>query len=61
MDFPVNIQKAFITRAITSPFVMGYGLAVIASASLSSAVLPLRETQGKKINETERWSSADCY
>ena len=36
-------------RAIVSPFVMGYGLAVIASASLSSAVLAIeRNSRDKK-------------
>ena len=36
-------------RAIVSPFVMGYGLAVIASASLSYAVLAIeRNSRDKK-------------
>ena len=36
-------------RAIVSPFVMGYGLAVIASASISSAVLAIeRNSRDKK-------------
>ena len=34
-------------RAIVSPFVMGYGLAVIASASLSSAVLSIERNSRK--------------
>jgi len=42
-----NILKR--SRAIVSPFVMGYGLAVIASASLSSAVLAIeRNSRDKK-------------
>jgi len=35
-------------RAIVSPFVMGYGLAVIASASLSSALLSIERNTRKK-------------
>ena len=35
-------------RAIVSPFVMGYGLAVIASASLSSAVLAIERNSRDK-------------
>ena len=41
-----NNQKR--ARAITSPFVMGYGLAVIASASLSSAVLAIERNSRKE-------------
>ena len=42
-----NVLKR--SRAIVSPFVMGYGLAVIASASLSSAVLAIeRNSRDKK-------------
>ena len=41
-----NILKR--SRAIVSPFVMGYGLAVIASASLSSAVLAIERNSRVK-------------
>ena len=37
-----------IGRAIVSPFVMGYGLAVIASASISSAVLAIERNSRDK-------------
>ena len=40
-----NILKR--SRVIVSPFVMGYGLAVIASASLSSAVLAIERNSRK--------------
>ena len=47
----VNIRNSLKRgRAIVSPLVMGYGLAVIASASLSSAVLAIeRNSREKKI------------
>ena len=41
-----NVLKR--SRAIVSPFVMGYGLAVIASASLSSALLSIERNTRKK-------------
>ena len=46
----VNIRNSLKRgRAIVSPLVMGYGLAVIASASLSSAVLAIeRNSRDKK-------------
>ena len=45
----VNIRNSLKRgRAIVSPFVMGYGLAVIASASLSSALLSIERNTRKK-------------
>ena len=41
-----NVLKR--SRAIVSPIVMGYGLAVIASASLSSALLSIERNTRKK-------------
>ena len=35
-------------RAVVSPFVMGYGLAVIASASISAALLSIERNTRKK-------------
>ena len=48
--YDVNIRNSLKRgRAIVSPLVMGYGLAVIASASLSSAVLAIeRNSRDKK-------------
>ena len=49
LDDVVNRNSLKRGRAIVSPFVMGYGLAVIASASLSSAVLAIeRNSRDKK-------------
>ena len=46
VDYRNSLKRG---RAIVSPFVMGYGLAVIASASLSSAVLAIeRNSRDKK-------------
>ena len=41
-----NVLKR--SRSIVSPIVMGYGLAVIASASLSSALLSIERNTRKK-------------
>ena len=47
VDYRNSLKRG---RAIVSPFVMGYGLAVIASASLSSAVLAIeRNSRDKEI------------
>ncbi len=46
VDYRNSLKRG---RAIVSPFVMGYGLAVIASASISSAVLAIeRHSREKK-------------
>ena len=45
VDYRNSLKRG---RAIVSPFVMGYGLAVIASASLSSAVLAIERNSRDK-------------
>ena len=50
LDDVVNRNSLKRGRAIVSPFVMGYGLAVIASASLSSALLSIERNTRKKEN-----------
>ena len=45
VDYRNSLRRG---RAIVSPFVMGYGLAVIASASLSSAVLAIERNSRDK-------------